>query len=163
MTVAEFSERARAAIYAVCDDRCAGCLATSPLTAQHRRARGRGGSSDRALSSPANGVPLCGSGTTGCHGWAEAHPVDAALLGWRLEAGDDPLEVPIYLRPYGWRRYELETVELVSAGGARRSVSTLLHVYAEVGEAQLRALDAFLAQLRPAPLPSFLRPPKGNR
>ena len=39
---------------------------------QHRVAAGRGGPTDRF-----NCVPLCGDGTRGCHGWAEANP-DAA-------------------------------------------------------------------------------------
>jgi hypothetical protein len=26
-------------------------------------------------------VPLCGSGTTGCHGWAESHVTDARAVG----------------------------------------------------------------------------------
>lgn len=39
---------------------------------QHRVAAGRGGPTDHF-----NCVPLCGDGTTGCHGWAEANPTEA--------------------------------------------------------------------------------------
>lgn len=39
---------------------------------QHRVSKGRFGPTDRF-----NCVPLCGSGTTGCHGWAEHNVVDA--------------------------------------------------------------------------------------
>lgn len=158
MTDGSFSDRAREAIYAVTDGRCAGCLHGRPLTCQHRRARGRGGTSDPGIASPANGVPLCGSGTTGCHGWAEANPYGARQLGWRLEAGDDPLEVPLYLAPYGWRRYAVEHLD-----GYR---PVLLHEWADPpvrDEPAARVLALFLGQLTPPPLPAFLRPPKGNR
>lgn len=47
-----------------CEDRAASW--------HHRVAAGRGGPTDRF-----NCVPLCGDGTRGCHGWAEANP-DAA-------------------------------------------------------------------------------------
>ena len=155
MSDGSFSERAREAIYAVTDGRCAGCLRTSPLTAQHRRARGRGGTSDASIGHPANGVPLCGSGTTLCHGWAEAHPTDAALLGWRLEAGDDPLKSPLYLRPYGWRRYEVDG-------------RTLLHTYVDTLDLnrfneRRAALARFLLTINPPPVLAWPRSPKGNR
>lgn len=41
----------------------------------HRVAEGRGGPTDRW-----NCVPLCGSGTTGCHGWVEHNRVAARKL-----------------------------------------------------------------------------------
>jgi len=65
-------------------------------TIQHRRARGMGGSSKASTSSPANGLLLCGSGTTGCHGWTESHPAEAAFLGWRVTQFDDPTHVPVW-------------------------------------------------------------------
>jgi len=42
---------------------------------------------------PSNLLAVCGSGTTGCHGWIEAHPAH----------GDgEPAHVPVFLRPvYG--------------------------------------------------------------
>jgi len=39
--------------------------------------RSRGGKRDSF-----NAVPLCGSGTTGCHGWVEANPAAAEAEGW---------------------------------------------------------------------------------
>jgi hypothetical protein len=42
---------------------------------QHRVARGRGGPDDAW-----NCVPLCGDGTRGCHGWAEANPAAARVV-----------------------------------------------------------------------------------
>lgn len=67
----------------------------------HRIPRGMGGSRDVLLSHPSNIVLLCGSGTTGCHGWIERNRADAYALGWlvdRYTAGEptDPRLVPIY-------------------------------------------------------------------
>jgi hypothetical protein len=104
MTRGAFPERDRAIVYARSDGRCAGCGRSSPLTVQHRRARGMGGTRRREVGEHPNGVALCGSGTTGCHGWAEANPRDAELLGWALDAGADPLVEPYRDRTYGWRR-----------------------------------------------------------
>lgn len=69
--------------------RCVGCGTTQDLTTQHRIARGMGGTGrggDLALviASPVNGLTLCGSGTTGCHGWAERNRAAAARLGWSV-------------------------------------------------------------------------------
>lgn len=102
-----FSEHARAAIYEVGHGRCIGC-GRPDVSAQHRRARGMGGTSDVSIGHPANGVPLCGgamAGVLGCHGWAERHPRLARLLGWSLEPGELALEAPFYDRLYGWRRW----------------------------------------------------------
>ncbi len=102
MSQSAFSDQARQAIYTAGDHRCIGC-GRPDLTAQHRHARGMGGSRDPRLGLPANGVPLCGHGTAGCHGWTEHHPVSATLLGWRLATGQ-PLEAPFWTR-FGWRRW----------------------------------------------------------
>lgn len=99
-----FNEHARAAIYHLGDSRCIGC-GRPDITAQHRRARGMGGTTDVTIGHPANGVPLCGSGTTGCHGWTEHHPTDAELLGWRLAPGAPAIGTPFWDRVYGWRAW----------------------------------------------------------
>lgn len=103
MPAGAFSPATRAAIYQVNDGRCIGCGRTD-LTAQHRRARGMGGNRDPLIAAAPNGVPLCGSGTTGCHGWTERHPLPAELLGWRLVGMQDALEEPFWTR-FGWRRW----------------------------------------------------------
>jgi hypothetical protein len=103
MTAGAFSPATRAAIYQVNDGRCIGCGRTD-LTAQHRRARGMGGNRDPLIAAAPNGLPLCGSGTTGCHGWTERHPLLAELLGWRLVGMQDALEEPFWTR-FGWRRW----------------------------------------------------------
>lgn len=98
-----FNDHARAAIYEAGGQRCIGCGRTD-ITAQHRRARGMGGTSDVSKGHPANGVPLCGDGVRGCHGWAERHPREAELLGWRLAPGTPALGAPFYTR-HGWRAW----------------------------------------------------------
>lgn len=45
--------------------------------------------------SPANIIELCGSGTTGCHGWAHAHPAEAERFGYIIPSWRAPLSVPI--------------------------------------------------------------------
>lgn len=52
----------------------------------HRKPRGAGGTkrtAAAAVASPANALTLCGSGTTGCHGWVEhnrARAIESGLL-----------------------------------------------------------------------------------
>lgn len=91
-----------------------------------------GGSRNPLRSTPANGVPLCGSGTTGCHGWTEHHPIEAGLLGWRLQDWEDQLEAPFYTR-FGWRVW--------TADGT-------FYAVAYVDEEELTDVDARMAAIR---------------
>lgn len=63
----------------------------------HRRPRGSGGSSLEWVNRAANLVLLCGSGTTGCHGWVESHRDDARDAGFlvRLNGVEIAAHVPI--------------------------------------------------------------------
>ena len=115
MTAGAFTPAARAAIYEAGGGRCVGCGGTD-LTAQHRIARGMGGNRQPHIAAPANGLPLCGSGTTGCHGWTEHHPTLAELLGWRLPSYVDPLEAPFWTR-FGWRLWTVEQTDQVQEPG----------------------------------------------
>jgi hypothetical protein len=45
--------------------------------------------------SPANIVELCGSGTTGCHGWVHQHVKEAERLGLIVPLGRDPRTTPV--------------------------------------------------------------------
>ena len=76
--------------------RCLRCGAPGTNT-QHRVARGMGGTSRPQVNDLANLVTVCGSGTTGCHGWMTANPADAYATGWavRRNSGDLPSEVPL--------------------------------------------------------------------
>lgn len=82
----------------------------------HRTARGMGGAGPRA-NSPANLIVLCGSGTTGCHGWVEAHPTAAAILGYRVPRGTDPATVPV-LDVTGWVRLGHDGTAQTPGGGS---------------------------------------------
>ena len=61
----------------------------------HRLLRSQGGK-----DSPENCVLLCGSGTTGCHGWVHANPAAAQEQGFIVRSHEDPSRVPI-LTPRG--------------------------------------------------------------
>lgn len=79
-------------------NRCAMCGAhgdARPLTTHHRINRGMGGSKRADLNHPANLLTLCGSGTTGCHGWVTVNPRKAYELGLAVQRHRDPEEVPV--------------------------------------------------------------------
>lgn len=72
---------------------------------QHRVAAGRGGPTD-----PMNCIPMCGSGTTGCHGRAESHVTEARelfldipgrFIRGRYEGPD-----PVFRRHYNGERWD---------------------------------------------------------
>jgi hypothetical protein len=50
-----------------------GAVYDGGWSAHHRKPRGRGRSRDVALSVIENCLIVCGTGTTGCHGWVEKH------------------------------------------------------------------------------------------
>jgi hypothetical protein len=56
-----------------------------------------GGSKDPATNSPSNVLLLCGSGTTGCHGWVESHRAEAYDLGLLVHKWQRPDDVPAKL------------------------------------------------------------------
>lgn len=72
-------------------------LGLTDYSIHHRRARGMGGSRDPQTSHPSNGLLLCGSGVTGCHGWVESHRSAARADGYLLESWQDPATTPIRL------------------------------------------------------------------
>lgn len=83
-----------------CCERCGIRLASAMQRAlgysiHHRRPRGMGGTSRTDANSPANLLLLCGSGTTGCHGWVEANREAALEQGFLVRQGDDPAAVPV--------------------------------------------------------------------
>lgn len=88
--------------------RC-GIAITGFGSLHHRLPRGMGGSksptgkarADRA----SNLVLLCGSGTTGCHGWVERHRRQAYETGWLVHRDDDPQKT--ILTDIWGRRFQL--------------------------------------------------------
>jgi len=79
--------------------RCERCgTRDSPYwSLHHRKPRGMGGSKDPAINSPANLLYLCGSGTTGCHGWVESNRTLAREAGLLLYRNDEPVQIPVQL------------------------------------------------------------------
>lgn len=79
--------------------RCAKCgeVVWSNGSRHHRKLRSRRGGDEVS-----NGVLLCGSGTTGCHGWAHDEIAEATALGFVVASHDDPREVPIRHALHGW-------------------------------------------------------------
>lgn len=74
---------------------CARCGTTEGLTTQHRVARGMGGTRAAWINEPPNLLTLCGSGTTGCHGWTEANPTKAKQLGYSCPRYIAPTDHPV--------------------------------------------------------------------
>lgn len=60
--------------------------------AHHRKNRSQGG---RDVLS--NLLLLCGSGTTGCHGWITNYPRTSAERGWTVLSFEDSATKPVYL------------------------------------------------------------------
>lgn len=60
--------------------RCEICGLYGANNAHHRRNKSQGGQD--VLS---NLMLLCGSGTTGCHGFVTEHPTDAVVEGWTIQ------------------------------------------------------------------------------
>lgn len=74
-----------------------------------------GGTRRKDANSPANLVLVCGSATTGCHGWIESHPREAERRGLRLRQLADPRVVPVLSAGRGWVRLDGEGGVVVCA------------------------------------------------
>jgi hypothetical protein len=81
--------RAREVVRGRDDGRCVRCRRHGPANWDHRKNASQGG-----LWAPSNGQLLCGSGTTGCHGWKTANPREAIAEGWAVPGWADPLVWP---------------------------------------------------------------------
>jgi hypothetical protein len=86
-------------------NRCARCGSYGGGNVHHRRPRGRGGSHITQEDDPENYANclsnllwLCGSGTTGCHGWVESNRTASYEAGWLVRHGNvPPAAVPVTL------------------------------------------------------------------
>ena len=74
--------------------RCGVDVSRSPSSVHHRLPRRMGGTRDPRSNDLRNLVLVCGSGTTGCHGWIESHRTEAYEQGWLIRSYDD-LDVPM--------------------------------------------------------------------
>lgn len=64
-------------------------------SAHHRRPRGMGGSRRDDTDTPVNLLAVCGSGTTGCHGYIESHRAEALTNGWLVPQSADPAHASV--------------------------------------------------------------------
>lgn len=82
-------------------ERCERPLHGLPFSLHHRRPRGMGGTVRPDANLASNLLVLCGTGTTGCHGWTEARRAEAFEEGLLIRQTDDPATVPVLLER-GW-------------------------------------------------------------
>lgn len=81
---------------------CGRSIVDYPSSIHHRINKGNGGSAKYERASLL--IRMCGTGTTGCHGWVTTEPRRAGLWGWLLPRNNpdiDPTEEPI-LTYQGW-------------------------------------------------------------
>lgn len=108
--------RARTVVQGRDGGRCVRCRRYGAANWDHRKNGSQGG-----LWAASNGQLLCGSGTTGCHGWKTSHPAQAAAEGWAVPGWADPLVWPARR----WIDSSIGTLTLVwvlynDAGGFKR-------------------------------------------
>ena len=72
--------------------RCGRSLRGVQASLHHRRRRSH---AFDGLHDASNLIWLCGSGTTGCHGWVHEHPELAFEHGYLVHAWQDPRKVPV--------------------------------------------------------------------
>lgn len=75
-------------------ERCLGDFQLTGVSVHHRRPRMMGGSKNNNLHQPANLIALCGSGTTGCHGWVESNRQQAREEGFLIMKVESAEEIP---------------------------------------------------------------------
>ena len=83
-------------------ERCLGDFQLAGVSVHHRRPRMMGGSKNNNLHQPANLIALCGSGTTGCHGWVESHREEARQDGFLIMKVESAEEVPFKDKSGKW-------------------------------------------------------------
>jgi hypothetical protein len=76
---------------------CEVCAVAYATNLHHRKNRSQGGGHD-----PTNLLHLCGSGTTGCHGFITGHPKLSYEYGYSVRSRLDPAAVPVRLARRGW-------------------------------------------------------------
>lgn len=75
---------------------CELCHANPATNAHHRAPRGMGGTK-RNIHTIEWLLHLCGSGTTGCHGYIESHREEAYRSGWLLRQHQRPPTSPVWI------------------------------------------------------------------
>jgi len=86
----------RFGVFARANYQCEKCL-DAPIggvSVHHRRPRMMGGSRNELLHQPANLILLCGSGTSGCHGWVESNRDKARVQGYLIQKVESAEQIP---------------------------------------------------------------------
>lgn len=84
-----------------------------------------GGTRKPDSNSPANLLVLCGTGTTGCHGWIESHRLEGYENGIILYDRDNPTEHPYQDNNQNW--WTLHTDGTKAPGTNPSSITTNTH------------------------------------
>ena len=98
-----FSREVRAVILSRDEQSCQWCgvpVWARAYSIHHRKPRQMGGTRDKRVNLPANGLVLCGLGTTGCHGYLESHRATAYVDGFLIRSLDDAETTPV-VTPFG--------------------------------------------------------------
>lgn len=82
-----------------CCVRCGKYLPGKAGGRHHRKMRSQARKDE--VHSPANLIDICGTGTTGCHGWIHSHPKEAYEQGFLVRSTFDPEKVPITTYQHG--------------------------------------------------------------
>lgn len=88
---------ARAVVAARSGGTCEVCRRAPATNWHHRRNR-----SQQGAWCASNGLHVCGSGTTGCHGHISLNPAVAYERGWSVRSTADPSRMPVWLANRGW-------------------------------------------------------------
>lgn len=83
-------------------ERCGTDFLGIPVSVHHRRPRMMGGSKNESLHKSANLIVLCGSGTSGCHGWVESNRSEARKLGFLIQKVESAEEIPFQDKSQVW-------------------------------------------------------------
>ena len=68
------------------------------VSLHHRKPRKMGGSKDVALNESSNLMMICGSGTSGCHGYVESNRELSYENGWLVHSYENPATKPVLIR-----------------------------------------------------------------
>jgi len=68
------------------------------VSLHHRKPRKMGGSKDPTLNEASNLMMICGSGTSGCHGYVESNRELSYANGWLVHSYEEPITKPVLIR-----------------------------------------------------------------
>ena len=93
--------------------RCGVSLESVAGSRHHRKPRAVGKHDVRNL------ILLCGSGTTGCHGWAHSHPKNAHAAGYIIPGNNRalPEDIPVLVHAPGVESHQSHVWVLLTADG----------------------------------------------